>query len=294
MELGTYSKHWQNLGLDLKRGYQVNICWSMLIVYGTIIIALAALTILPRKAADKAVIHIDIMSVPDTTGDYVHGVMPEENPAGTSDTAFKSILLPENYPRGYMPKIEIIRESSPLPIMVSASSRTDAHEPSLEKVFSEIDPQSNLEESNVASYGSGDVDDGLPLVKPYFPPMQHSFSTPNLNISKRQEKGLIMLAAIFWPTVASKNDTGYVEIVLDIDQKGRIQWLVIDEQPKGKGFASALAESLKRSKFKPPTDENGEKIRVRLTLTSTLCYNCLPYVVSNTSNMEAVQLMPNQ
>lgn len=291
MESDTYSKHWRYLGLDLKRGYQAGLCWSMLIVYGAIIIAIATLTMWPKKAANQATSQIYMMHTPDTTEVDAQGVAAEKNPSGAGTLA---TLLPENYPCGFMPNIEIIRENSPPSISASAKSRNYAHEPILEKGFSGIDPLSDFEESNVAGYGTGDSDDGLPPGMPYLPPIPHSLSMANFNTNMRPEKGLIMLAAIYWPTVASKNDTGYVEIILDIDHKGRIQWWIKKEQPKGKGFASALEDALKRSKYNPPTNENGKKIPVRLTLSSTICYNCPPYFESTVSNMEAVQLPPNR
>src|SRR3990170_1791757 len=94
VESDAYPKQWRYLGLDLKRGYQVNMSWSMLVVYGTIIIAVATFVVWPKIVAEKATVQIDVMSVLDTTGIGAHRVPPKQISAGTSGTGSMAILLP--------------------------------------------------------------------------------------------------------------------------------------------------------------------------------------------------------
>lgn len=290
MESGAIPKHWRYLGLDLKSGYQANLCWSMIIVYGAIIIVTASITLCAQIVANTATKQIDQKIISEKTVADAQGTEVADSPDGSRSTGSIAMVLPENYPRGFVRNIKIIRENvSPL-ISTIASSHNDAHEPIGEMPISNTYPKSVYEESTAYGYGIGDSDDGLPPIEPFLPPIQHLPSTPQFSFRDRPEHGLIMLAAIYWPTIASQSDTGYVEIVLDIDTKGRIEWSVKKEQPKGKGFASALEDALIRSKFNPPTDENGEKISVRITLSSVICYNCPPLLESTVSNMEAVQL----
>lgn len=283
--------YYRYLGLELKRNYQYNMLKSMLIVYGTIFITALLFTILQNKAVDKTAVQFDVVNVSDINKASGNEIPPTKKSISTNSKGSMAMLLPNDFPSGFMPNIKIIKDYS----FPTISTPNDLYAPNFENsLISETDIHTDVMENNTFTYDTstdyGDGDDwGLPTEKPYMPNTHFILPINNSNIKQPKEKGLVMLASVQWPYSTPKTDTGYVVIIIDIDKKGLIEWNVIDEDPMGKGFANAVVEALKRSKFHPPTNENGEKVPIRVMLVSTICYDCPSSTTAKYDKVEVLQ-----
>ncbi len=279
-------------GWELKRSCPKNMGISGVIVNGTFLLIVFLFVMLQNKESDKVSIQSDVVSVSDIKEAGGNGIPPAEKPVGKSSKGSLAMLLPDDFPSGFMAKIKIIREYSRPTMLISILTPKNVYEPiSLNSLFSEVVPDPFEEVSNTFAYGTGENygqgdDYGLPPQEPYMPNM--SFSP----LMTRQ-KGLVMLFPVKFPWYTSHDVIGYVEVIINIDEKGLIEWEIIKEEPKGKGFGIAVEEAIKRSKFNPPLNEYGEPTSIKVGLQCTVCYGCPPSTNSTYGKMDVFQITQN-
>jgi|GEM_PF-4814218 len=167
-----------------------------------------------------------------------------------------------------------------------------SYKPVFQLEIPSFSPLSEMVPSNGQGSSFAKNDFGLPSPTIYFPQENDNKLGWGGNIGdegKGNKPLSIRLAHIRWPFNAPVTDTGFVELMLTVDKKGYISWQVVNESPQGFGFANAVIDALKRSKYKP-TINKGEKITTTVDLKCVLCINCQPDIVNSTSNLKIVYL----
>lgn len=134
--------------------------------------------------------------------------------------------------------------------------------------------------------GGGEDDYGFGETQPYMPVYRPKYIESrfgHVNIMSNQQ-AIVQIPQPGWPPRASYSDTGYVDIDLIIDTDGYITWRIINEIPKGCGFAVELIEALKRGRYIPAV-KNGNTTEVRLRLNCMFCYDCEPSLTSSSTTV---------
>ena len=197
-----------------------------------------------------------------------------------------AMLLPSDFPKGYIGKVKIIREYEKPEIIVSNRVTT--------KSISYNSPINDASD-NLISYGNGsgnyngygDDDFGLPVDKPYLPPVRNNWdiSGNKYNIDILINRSAVaIIAQPKWPYKANMNDTGVVEIIFTINKDGYIpSWddiEIIKEIPRNRGFGKSVKSAIYyRSKFQAAV-KNGKPEDSKVKIVITMCQECESYVAS--------------
>ncbi len=177
-------------------------------------------------------------------------------------------------------RFEIIRETSPIQPAVY-SQKSLLYEPFVDfAVAGDFSPIGNGGE------GFADIDSdmqfGLPWGSPYLPMPRgvgKGVIYPDLPATVR-------LASPIWPDAAHKSDTGFVQLLLLVNEEGYISWEILEVTPGGYGFRPAVESALLKGKYYP-AERNGRKVSTTIMMTVIICRDCNPEVTTQNGNVSA-------
>ena len=271
-------RHWRYLALEHKAAYRRNMLWAETIVLMVAISVGIAHFFWPKAEAELASVAIynDLFSLRDSTSNLIAEKQHRMNKSFTSPEFRTNSGLEWASQRGYMTHIRIIRDISVAP----GESRFHQYSDESNTIAAMIDVQTALSDSesfqHTATTAGYDGDSEFGKIGGRGD--KHWLGHPqgwkyNDDTLYREEMGSILMFPINWPTIARVSDTGIVVIDILIDRKGQIEWTIMLEQPRGRGFANAVVESLKRSKYIPPKI-SGIAVEFRVQMVALLCFLC--------------------
>ncbi|MEA1979955.1 MAG: hypothetical protein U9N54_03155 [candidate division Zixibacteria bacterium] len=276
------SRTYWKIGFDLKSKYQKNLLLSICIVNGLLLIPVMIFVLfLSENSIDKLDINFDTLSNKNEGDSSSSG----KNAQGSNDLSY-SMLLPSDFPKGYIGKVKIIREYKKPEINVSNSvtaNSTNYNIPICDVSNDEI----SFGDGSGNFYGYGDDDFGLPGQNPYLPQPREEW-----DIIENGYFGDILfnrlavarLASPKWPSKANRNDTGIVEVIFTIFKDGYISlWddiEIIKEFPQGRDFGLSVKYAIYRRSIFKAAVKNGKPVDTKVKLVVKICQGCKSYVVS--------------
>lgn len=291
MKSDHFFHHWKYLGLEQKQHYQKNQFYSMLIVTGLVVLALALSVVWPERV-------VPVPSTPGgdgtgraTVGQY-GGISKALQSSGAPNYAAMSLasaLLPSNLSRsGYIPRIMVLKDTPEVAASIMSVTPEYAHQlatmagPALDEdereLFTSLD-------HHYWDCVLDDYDDLLPPEKPYLPEIQ----APAWNTSDggSLRKGTIALAPFFWPRYIDTTVGGTVTLLVTVPAsklKPKSYRVLVDDA----GFGYAVKDMLDRSRVRPPEFE-GERITVTVQWTFLVCWRCEQVFASSEGLFETIR-----
>jgi Gram-negative bacterial TonB protein C-terminal len=286
------TQHWRYLALEHKAAYRRNLLWSEITVLTAAICIGVANFLWPQNETELA--SITLYDNLFKAGDSANHKVAEKRPAmnnfltATESRENSSCVWLER--TGYIPNLRIIRDAPG----VQTHNRNFAQDAVSSQTFDAVfDAELLLTESEndplTASTVGYDGDQEFGRIDATWGQSGNGNSQGfgNNDIAfDREVKGAILLYPIDWPTIAGASETGVVVVDLLIDSRGRIEWTLVVEQPQGRGFANAVVEALKRSRYIPPKLD-GVTVESQVQLVTQLCLSCSPDIQVTGGNLTA-------
>ncbi|MEA1979953.1 MAG: energy transducer TonB [candidate division Zixibacteria bacterium] len=267
------TKTYWKIGFDLKSKYQKNLLLSICIVNGLLLIPVMIFVLfLSENSIDKLDINFDTLSNKNEGDSSSSG----KNAQGSNDLSY-SMLLPSDFPKGYIGKVKIIREYKKPEINVSNSvtaNSTNYNIPICDVSNDEI----SFGDGSGNFYGYGDDDFGLPgqksLLGIAWEKYPKGLGQRKIEIPKPDEPAFIRLTEMPRHPADAYKITGKVVVEFIITRKGTIlNRKVLSETPLDLGFAKAVLGALNEAWYWPAKNK-GEAINTKVTLTWEMCWNC--------------------
>lgn len=285
MRTNQINSHWY-LGYELKRAYQRNYLLSLAVVCVlALLLVLAHFLFLDhQKSNHKVKIILDHTFFTD-----MKILTAYSSYAGNGRALNLTLSKPaeDDFIEGYIGQYTLTGNDNKIREIPTGYSFVRNYEPA----FIEDTPGALglvLGDGQDLYVGSGGGEDDYESAKmqPFMPVNRAYYVESRLGAIKfmSSQPALVQIPEPRWPPRANYSDTGYVEIDLLIDSKGYISWNVIDETPRGYGFASELIEALKHGRYIPAIIK-GDKAECRMRLNCTFCYGCTPSLTSSSTDV---------